>query len=74
MNEKKKKELSRLQSMTESLFYGCDELMGTMQIENESGFDVSDEDEEAYIALGELQALTDEYRFKLKNILNKLKE
>jgi hypothetical protein len=73
MEENKKKELRRLCSMTESLFYGCDQLMGKMEIDNGHGFDVSDEDEPAFIAIGELHELADEYRFKLKEILDKLK-
>lgn len=74
MEERKKKELCRLRSMTESLFYGCDDLMGLMQVENDRGFEVKPEDEEAFIAVGELYELADEYRWKLKDILDNLKK
>ena len=73
MKEEKKKELRRLCTMTESLFDGCDSLMYIMQIRNGHGFDVSDEDEDAFVVIGELHELADEYRGKLKDIVDKLK-
>ena len=69
MDEEKKKELRRVCSMTESLFYGLDELMGKMEIEDEHGFDVLPEDEEAFIAIGDFYDILDDYRWKLKDIL-----
>lgn len=72
MDEKKQKELRRVCSVADSLFYCCDELMGKMEVPNENGFDVLPEDEEAFIAVGELHDVIDEYRWKLKDIINKL--
>lgn len=68
MDENKEKKLRQLQSMTESLCYGCDDLMGCMQIDNGHGLT---EDEEAFIAIGELGELVDRYRCRLKDILEK---
>lgn len=74
MDKNKENELRRLQSMAESLYYGCDDLMGFMQIENGHGFDVKPEDEEAFIVIGELHEVMDEYRNKLQDVLNNLKK
>jgi len=73
MKANKKKALRGICSRTESLFYECDELMGKMQVDDGNfGFDVLPEDEGAFIAIGELHDLLDEYRWKLKDILDKI--
>ena len=70
MKQERKKELRRLNSMANSLFYACDELMGKMERENEHGCDVAEEDKAAYIVIGRLAQFTDEYRWKLEDLLD----
>ncbi len=70
MKEERKKELRRLCAMADSLFYACDELMGKMQQGNEHGFDVAEEDEAAFIEIGNLHGIIDECRGELKDLLD----
>ena len=75
MEKNKEKELKRVAAMADSLFYAIDELMGKMQVDDGNfGFNILPEDEEAFIAIGELHDIIDEHRWRIRNICNKLKE
>jgi len=73
MKEERKKELRRLCLMEDSLFYACDELMSDIEEEGGHGCDVAEEDKAAYIAIGKLAQVIDEYRWKLEDLLDEKK-
>lgn len=71
--EKKKKELMRVASIADSLYYYIDELMRRMEVEDGTGgFDVTKEDEDAFIAIYELSDAIDEHRWRIRSICDKL--
>ena len=65
MKEERKKELRRLCSMTSSLFYACDELMGEMERESCFG-----KDDVTYVMIDKLAQDIERYRDKLEDLLD----